>query len=62
LNSLSDKRLATCDAKQEQSAQDLCDSEETVVVRILKLAEDQELAAEENRGVDPYNTGRFQSD
>jgi hypothetical protein len=57
-----DKRLTTCDAKLEQSAQDLCDSEETVVVQTLKLAVDQELAAEENRGFDPYNTGRFESD
>lgn len=55
-----DQRLATRDTEHEQSAQDICDSEETVVAQIITLAEEKELVAEENRGFDPYNTGRFE--
>ena len=37
----------------------LCDAEETIVAQILNFVEDEELDSEENRGVDPYNTGQF---
>lgn len=35
------------------------DADETIVAQTLNFVEDEELDSEENRGVDPYNTGRF---
>ena len=37
----------------------LSDADETIVAQTLNFVEDEKLDPEENRGVDPYNTGQF---
>ena len=47
---------------EDTPIQDECDHEDTVPQTILKLDDGSSRSAEEDTGVDPYNTGRFDTE
>lgn len=53
--------VARNDVRLKSLMPDRADPEETVPVKTLKLAKDPKSTDEEDRGVDPYNTGQFET-
>jgi len=53
--------VARNDVRLKSLMPDRADPGETVPVRTLKPAKASKLGGEEDRGVDPYNTGRFET-